>query len=97
MLAQYIYAKPSRVNPIPPVSGHFHEKTRIVTNRNVGIIWIRKARRVLKKPVPWSKTSKANRLIKKAKRIASTLGVQRSMRKRLQDRVFMILFYVILF
>jgi hypothetical protein len=74
---------PNKIKLKPPIHGLFHEKTRIITNKIVGIKCINNARRVFRKPVPWPKTSKAKKLIKIAKRMVRILGAQFRKRSKL--------------
>ncbi len=66
---------PSRLKNIPPIHSRFQDKNSKMTIMNVGIKCKNKAIVILIMPFSL-KTSKANMLIKAAKTIVKTLGVQ---------------------
>jgi len=75
---------------MPPIQGLFHEKMIAIIKRKLGIRCISSARKVLKKPAPVPKTSKAKRLTRIVNRIAAIRGSQRRNRRRAYSSVFMI-------
>ena len=75
---------------MPPIQGLFHEKTIAIIKRKLGIRCISSARRVLKKPAPVPKTSKAKRLTRIVNRIAAIRGSHSRKRRSAYSSVFMI-------